>query len=239
MKDFFHFGKSETIIISLLLIIALIGLFAFKVEPFRHKKSSIYTTTSYLSIPNKGEAKEANVQSQEQPRSMGQKDSIETADNYVGPPQRESSTDYYERKFPQGTIIDLNACDSATLTRIPGIGPAFARRIVSYRNILGGYYTVLQLQEVFKMDYERYQKLKPWFKIGSSPKRINLSRISPDSIPYHPYLNYKQHDRLKYLIKRGDIQKGWKQLLMLPEFTQEDSIRLSPYFMLRDESNDN
>ena len=51
-------------------------------------------------------------------------------------------------KYPEGTVIDLNAADTAELKRIPGIGSGLARMIVAYRNRLGGFYSVSQLQEV-------------------------------------------------------------------------------------------
>ena len=46
------------------------------------------------------------------------------------------------------TIVDLNKADTSILKRIPGIGSTLARMIVVYRQRLGGFYDVSQLQEV-------------------------------------------------------------------------------------------
>ena len=54
----------------------------------------------------------------------------------------------YVPKYPEGTVIDLNQADTASLKRIPGIGSGLARMIVAYRNRLGGFYSVSQLQEI-------------------------------------------------------------------------------------------
>ena len=231
MKDSFHFGKSESIISILLLLMVIVGLFIFKARPASGNAPVAEAVQTSADEPGRKEEKKDYVRpysSSKQSRKKS-RDSIVTDADYVGPPVREA----YARsadKFPRGTVIDLNAADSATLTRIPGIGPTFARRIVSYRRQLGGYYTVLQLQEVYDMDYERFCTLRPWFKIGIKPDRIDLKGVVGDSILRHPYINYKQRAEIKRLLRSSQWQGSWVQLLKLPTFTKEDSIRLSPYF---------
>ena len=48
-----------------------------------------------------------------------------------------------QEKFPEGIRVELNTADTATLKKIPGIGSYYARRIVDYRNRLGGFVSVL------------------------------------------------------------------------------------------------
>ncbi|MDR0798158.1 MAG: helix-hairpin-helix domain-containing protein, partial [Dysgonamonadaceae bacterium] len=59
-------------------------------------------------------------------------------------------------KLSSGETVELNSCDTAQLMKIPSIGSSFAKRIVSYRNLLGGYTRVDQLQEVYGMYEELY-----------------------------------------------------------------------------------
>ena len=68
---------------------------------------------------------------------------------------RQNSYKQASNKFPAGTVIELNQADTLTLKKIPGIGSTFARRIVGYRELLGGFYTVHQLAEVYGIDEER------------------------------------------------------------------------------------
>jgi competence protein ComEA len=49
-------------------------------------------------------------------------------------------------------VVELNAADSAKLTTIDGIGGAFAKRIIYYRERLGGFIAKEQLKEVFGID---------------------------------------------------------------------------------------
>ncbi len=89
------------------------------------------------------------------------------------------------------TSVELNAADSATLETLPGIGPAFASRIIKYRTLLGGYLKVEQLKEVYGMPEETYERIKPLCTISAT----NVKMIAAEALwktPYkfyHPYLS--------------------------------------------------
>ena len=88
--------------------------------------------------------------------------------------------------------VELNAADSLTLIEINGIGPAFAKRILKYRNILGGYTKIEQLKEVYGFNDEQYEKVKNSFKIDASlVKKIDLNKDDFKTINKHPYLSYE------------------------------------------------
>ncbi|MFC4666026.1 ComEA family DNA-binding protein [Falsiporphyromonas endometrii] len=157
-------------------------------------------------------------------------DTIETSIHYVGPPKHIKYKP--KEKLPLGTQVDLNSVDSATLTKIPGIGPVFARRIVRYRKILRGYYTVLQLQEVYGMTQERYLGLKPWFCIKTHPARISFDSIKTSDDLRHPYINYLQRKEILKLLRRYGKISSWDQIMRLKTIGYDDSVRLSHYFYI-------
>lgn len=133
-------------------------------------------------------------------------------------------------KFPKGTVVELNTADTTILKKVPGIGSSFARRIVKYRNLLGGFYTVAQLGEVYGIDEDRYYALAPWFRTDASLVRpIRINRIPSDSLPYHPYLNKSQKRVLRQLRRQKGRIGGWENLQLLEEFTPADRERLAPY----------
>jgi hypothetical protein len=150
-----------------------------------------------------------------------------TSPDYVGPP---SGTERAVAKYQHYVSLDLNAVDSLTLLRVPGIGPAFAHRILSLRSRLGGYYTVLQLQEVYGMDADRFVQLRPWFAVRTPPRQHPLSALRADSLPWHPYLNRAQLQGLRLGVLREGRRLSWRHLRQSPAFSREDSIRLAPYF---------
>lgn len=133
-------------------------------------------------------------------------------------------------KFPKGTVVELNTADTMILKKVPGIGSSFARRIVKYRNLLGGFYTVAQLGEVYGIDEDRYYALAPWFRTDASLVRlIRINRLPADSLPYHPYLNKSQKRVLRQLRRQKGRIGGWENLQLLEEFTPADRERLAPY----------
>lgn len=146
-------------------------------------------------------------------------------DRYPGPPPEAKRAEAYLPKLKPGATIDLNSADTTLLKRVPGIGSSFARRIVKYRDLLGGYYVVEQLQEVYGMDRERYDAIHPYFTIGTAVRPLTLTI---DSISYHPYLSWRHKRTLRRLLEE-EQPLDWSHLMSTGDFTRDDSLRLAPY----------
>lgn len=129
-------------------------------------------------------------------------------------------------KYPEGTLVDVNVADTAELKKIPGIGSGIAKAIVAYRNRLGGFYSLSQLEEI---DYVTPELLK-WFKLeGGTIRKLDINRWGLDKLRSHPYLNFYQAKVIiEHRRKRGEI-KSLSQLSLYEEFTEKDLIRLSAY----------
>lgn len=146
-------------------------------------------------------------------------------DRYPGPPPDTKRPEAYLPKLKPGATIDLNTADTTLLKRVPGIGSSFARRIVKYRDLLGGYYVVEQLQEVYGMDRERYDAIYPYFTVGTAVRPLTLTI---DSISYHPYLSWRHKRALRRLLE-AEQPLDWSHLMATGDFTRDDSLRLAPY----------
>lgn len=131
---------------------------------------------------------------------------------------------YY--KYPEGTIVSLDEADTTELKKIPGIGIGTAKRIIAYRQQLGGFYKVNQLQEISHLSAD----LNKWFFIRKEPiHRINLNKFSIERLTSHPYINFYQAKVIvEYRKKKGAI-KSLKELSLYEEFTSKDMERLAPY----------
>ena len=143
-------------------------------------------------------------------------------------PKREEKVDSLQKpfKYPEGTLVDVNTADTTELKKIPGIGSGIARRIVAYRNRLGGFYTLDQLNEV---EFVTADLLK-WFKLeGDSVRKLPINRVGLDKLRAHPYINFYQAKVIvEYRRKKGEI-KSLSQLALYEEFTEKDFKRLSAY----------
>jgi competence protein ComEA len=87
--------------------------------------------------------------------------------------------------------VDINTADSATLVSLPGIGPAFASRIVKYRNKIGGFARTNQLMEVYGFDEEKFSMLESRVIVGQGVfSKINLNTASTKDLQKLPYLDF-------------------------------------------------
>ena len=84
--------------------------------------------------------------------------------------------------------IDINKADSATFETLPGIGPYFAAKMVSYRKALGGYSKPEQLLEIYHFDQEKYDGLKDLITC-SPPVPYPLWTLPEADLARHPYLS--------------------------------------------------
>lgn len=149
--------------------------------------------------------------------------------------QRQTSSSRFESvpapdKYAPGTVIELNGADSANLRKVPGIGEVFAGRIVKFRRLLGGFYHVGQLREVYGLTEERYMQLSSWFRVDSSRiRRLTINTLPSDSLIRHPYLNSIQVREILRMRSRKGRLAGWHDLALLEEFGETDRQRLFPY----------
>ena len=90
-------------------------------------------------------------------------------------------------------IVELNSADSLQLVSLSGIGPVFAKRILEYREKLGGYYVQEQLMEVYGIDKELLKKVAPHMEVNQALiKRLDINTATFKELVHHPYLSYEQ-----------------------------------------------
>jgi DNA uptake protein ComE-like DNA-binding protein len=114
--------------------------------------------------------------------------------------------------------------------KIPGIGTSFAKRITSYRKLLGGYYRLQQLQEVYGMYEELYDKITPYLRVDTGLiQPIAINSASLDRLKSHPYFNFYQAKAIIEIRKKKGKVNNMNELAMLEEFSEEDIERIRYY----------
>ena len=96
----------------------------------------------------------------------------------------------FERLEPYIDIpkIDINRGDSTAFETLPGIGPYFAGKMVSYRKELRGYSHPEQLMDIYHFDREKYDALKDLITC-SSPEPYPIWSLPEAELARHPYLS--------------------------------------------------
>lgn len=153
---------------------------------------------------------------------------------------KEDKTQIYNREdvsmddklFPK---VNLNRADQESLKALPGIGPVLSERIIRYRELLGGYYSVDQLLEVYGLRDEHFIKVEKHLYVESEEvKRMDLDSIRFRDLLRHPYASYHLTKELFDCQSEGifidSIETHLEDSLRLP------FLKLKPY--LYDHGND-
>jgi DNA uptake protein ComE-like DNA-binding protein len=118
----------------------------------------------------------------------------EILEPYISIPVQKN--EYADRKpeikeIKKKVLVDLNTADSVTLLTLYGVGPSFAKRIIKYRNLLGGFYSKNQLLEVYGFDQEKLSQIEANCDVSSGGiKKININTARTEELKKHPYLDY-------------------------------------------------
>lgn len=103
--------------------------------------------------------------------------------------------------------IDLNRCDSTDITVVPMFGSKRAARLVEYRDKLGGFHSLAQLQEVFVLQDIPMDLLEKYFVVHPGDvRKININKATYKEMIAHPYFDaYLTKTILNYRSRNGDI----------------------------------
>lgn len=146
---------------------------------------------------------------------------------YKYEPIEERDTLKYPIKLEPQERVNLNTADTTLLRKVPGIGHYFARKIVEYRERLGGYYRVQQLLEI--EDFP--ESAISFFVIpdGTPLRKFNVNRLSLNDLKRHPYISfYQARAILDYRRVHGSLE-SLQQLSLSKDFPPEAIARLEPY----------
>jgi DNA uptake protein ComE-like DNA-binding protein len=104
-------------------------------------------------------------------------------------------------------LIDINACDSAALEALPGIGPVLSSRIIRYRNLIGGFVTVGQLREVYGLSEDTFNLISERLIADTlAVRKIRINSADYRMLIRHPYFSKGEVDAIfKFRELAGNI----------------------------------
>jgi DNA uptake protein ComE-like DNA-binding protein len=125
--------------------------------------------------------------------------------------------------------LDINRADSVAWVGLKGIGPGYARRILAYRERLGGFYQVDQLKEVYGMDSMWVDANKGHLLVGSGIyKKIAVNRVGWNEFR-HPYISYAQAKVFLAYRKHHPVLQDFQALEQIKLLDHSMWNRLRPY----------
>ena len=136
-------------------------------------------------------------------------------------------------------VCNLNTADSAALVELYGIGEHFARKILEYRERLGGSFVdKRQLMEIDGFGRERYERIEGYVIVdGRDVKGFSLLGADRRALERHPYIGpYAARGILTYIRIRGkgafaDELQLLEELVKEHVVTENNALRLREYLL--------
>lgn len=134
----------------------------------------------------------------------------------------------YRTKRP---LLEINTCDSLSLVALPGIGPVLSTRIIRYRNLVGGFWSVDQLKEVYGLSAEAYEIVSPMLYADTLKlRKIKINTANYQDLIRHPYFSKEEVNLiLKYRRLQGGL-KGSEEMIK-NNLVGAETIRRIRYYL--------
>jgi DNA uptake protein ComE-like DNA-binding protein len=136
-----------------------------------------------------------------------------------------------EIKRPRKTQrkVDVNKSNLEDWTQLKGIGPVFGKRILKYRDALGGFYNLDQIKYTYGLPDSTFQAIYPYLELGEFTPKLSINKLDKKQLAAHPYIDFKQAELItKYRQMNGPIHDR-RTLDELRFLSKEDIEKISPY----------
>ncbi|MCX6248417.1 MAG: helix-hairpin-helix domain-containing protein [Bacteroidetes bacterium] len=187
LKEYLTFNRTEQRGVFVLLTILFFLVIANEVVPYVVRPRPVDMSGFEKEI----QAFEKDVSVSDSLEESARKSKLRKYPSYPVRSVGDSSRSY--RPFPKEVfIIELNSADTFELQRLRGIGPGYARRIVRYRERLGGFYCISQLLEIWGMDSAKYKMISEHLSVNQDSVRpMNLNTVTFKEMLAHPYFPFE------------------------------------------------
>ena len=127
--------------------------------------------------------------------------------------------------------LEINSATAQDFQQLRGIGPVFSKRIIKFRDLLGGFQNVDQLKEVYGIEDSLFMTIvsKLHCKGLNETGVIRINELTQDSLKKHPYISWKQAKLIvRYRDAHGSFsnEEEFRKMRFLKE---DDFLRLIPY----------
>lgn len=232
---FFYFSRGE--VNGILVLLVLIGmsltfpLFVKLLMPETMRLSPIarQEISRFMEETKKGEAIYAREHVQASDKRVTQFAGMSVANDSRGAGEQSGKNLAAQQRIP---VIEINKADSLILQLLPGIGPAFASRIVRFRDRMGGFYAKEQLLEVYGLDSVRFQGLQDYIRVDTGlVKRIRINEVAAEDLGRHPLIGYKMGNLIVRYREHNGAYRGEGDLRKLGVLEEETIKKLSHYLV--------
>src|SRR5699024_1605374 len=145
------------------------------------------------------------------------------------------TTENTSKKDEADYKININAADTTEWKKIRGIGPVLSQRIINFKKALGGFYSIDQIKEVYGIEEELFQAIKPKLTLSESNNynKIDINVINEVELAKHPYVNRKEAKIIvNYRMQHGDFEH-FEEIRKIKGINLEKVSKVFPYLSFK------
>jgi competence ComEA-like helix-hairpin-helix protein len=126
--------------------------------------------------------------------------------------------------------VDINSAEIEDLVQLPGIGEGWAKRILNWREKLGGFSRIEQVGETRMLPDSVFQKVRPFLQVQAQTfKKISLNTATWDELNEHPYIESKQARWIIAFREQHGRFRSVEELLQIIELKKDWLEKVRPY----------
>ncbi|MEO5908645.1 MAG: helix-hairpin-helix domain-containing protein [Ginsengibacter sp.] len=129
--------------------------------------------------------------------------------------------------------IDINVADTAAYIALPGIGSKLSKRIIAFREKLGGFYSIDQVGETYLLPDSTFQKIKKYLVLNSKAiKKLNINSATVDEMKSHPYIRYYLANAIFQYRQQHGNYNSIEEIKKIMPVTDDIYNKASPYLTI-------
>ena len=132
-------------------------------------------------------------------------------------------------KITKSVKVDVNKATLEDWQQLKGIGPFYAKKIVGFREKLGGFASIEQIGSTYNLPDSVYQNIRIHLIYSPIFRPLSINKISLDSLKKHPFINSRQAQALlNYRANHGPFG-NWEAVGKVKVLSTEQLALLKPY----------
>ncbi|MGM0634469.1 MAG: ComEA family DNA-binding protein [Bacteroidota bacterium] len=129
---------------------------------------------------------------------------------------------------------NLNKVSAEELTQISGVGKVLSKRIIRFRDKIGGFVGDIQLKDIYGLDYETRNKITAMYttKLDQPVERIDINSASLIQLSEIPYFDYELAREIRNFVKLREGISSFEDLAKIQDFPSYKIDRIQLYLKI-------
>ncbi len=129
--------------------------------------------------------------------------------------------------------LDVNTSDVIDWEALPGIGPYYSKIITDFREKLGGFTSIEQVGETWRLPDSTFLLIEPYLQLSSVFRQIDINKADEKTLSLHPYINWKEAKLIFNYRREHGLFFSVEELLNIAAFDEDWFNKIHPYLTVK------